>query len=121
MRFDDETTESIPPSIRAAGWSAGGIQAGGKTALVLAGGGITGAVYEIGALRAMNDMLINRTVNDFDIFVGTSAGALVGAMIANHMTPDEMMQAIADNHLQPAQARCGAGPPMTQQPQGNRK
>lgn len=70
----------------------------GKIALVLAGGGITGAVYEIGALRAMNDMLINQTVNDFDIFVGTSAGALVGSMLANRMSPDEMMQAIEDSH-----------------------
>jgi NTE family protein len=69
-----------------------------KIALVLAGGGITGAVYEIGALRAMNDMLVGHTVNDFDIFVGTSAGALVGSMLANGMSPDEMMQAIGDNH-----------------------
>ena len=28
-----------------------------KTALVLAGGGLTGAVYEIGALRAIDDLL----------------------------------------------------------------
>ncbi|HRJ40702.1 MAG: patatin-like phospholipase family protein [Caldilineaceae bacterium] len=98
MRFNDETNEYIPPSIRAPGHLSGKGPAGGKTALVLAGGGITGAVYEIGALRAMNDMLVNRTVNDFDIYVGTSAGALVGAMIANHMTPDEMMQAIGDSH-----------------------
>ncbi len=69
-----------------------------KTALVLAGGGILGAVYEIGALRAMNDMLVNHTVNDFDVYVGTSAGALVAAMLANGMTPKEMMQAISDNH-----------------------
>ena len=77
MRFNDEPIEYIPPSIRAAGKRNGsGTGAGtGKTALVLAGGGITGAVYEIGALRAMNDMLINHTVNDFDIYVGTSAGA----------------------------------------------
>ena len=29
-----------------------------KVALVLAGGGITGVVYEIGALRAINDCLL---------------------------------------------------------------
>ncbi len=69
-----------------------------KTALVLAGGGLTGAVYEIGALRAINDLLIDRTVNDFDIFVGTSAGALVGAMLANGITPEDMMQAIDGSH-----------------------
>jgi predicted acylesterase/phospholipase RssA len=70
----------------------------GKTALVLAGGGILGAVYEIGALRAVNDMLVNKSVNDFDIFVGTSAGSLVSAMLANGMSPSEMMQAIDDTH-----------------------
>ena len=37
-----------------------------KTALVLAGGGLTGAVYEIGALRAIDDLLINRSVSEFD-------------------------------------------------------
>jgi predicted acylesterase/phospholipase RssA len=55
----------------------------GKTALVLAGGGLTGAVYEIGALRAIQDLLVGRTVNDFDMYVGTSAGALVTALLAN--------------------------------------
>lgn len=63
-----------------------------KTALVLAGGGLTGAVYEIGALRAINDLLVGRTVNDFDLYVGTSAGALVAAGLANGMTPQMMLQ-----------------------------
>jgi NTE family protein len=46
----------------------------GKLALVLAGGGLLGAVYELGALRAIDDLLVDRTVNDFDLYVGTSAG-----------------------------------------------
>ncbi len=66
----------------------------GKTALVLAGGGLTGAVYEIGALRAIDDLLIDRTVNDFDIYVGTSAGALVSSFIANGMSPEQMLRVI---------------------------
>lgn len=69
-----------------------------KVALVLAGGGITGVVYEIGALRAINDMLVDLTVNDFDIFVGTSAGALVTALIANGFTPHEIMQFMDNRH-----------------------
>ncbi len=76
----------------------GRIQGQGKTALVLAGGGITGAVYEIGALRAVDEMLVDHTVNDFDIYVGTSAGSLVAAMLANGLTPDEMMQSIDNTH-----------------------
>jgi predicted acylesterase/phospholipase RssA len=70
----------------------------GKTALVLAGGGLTGAVYEIGALRAIDDLLIDRTVNDFDIYVGTSAGSLVATFIANGLSPEEMLQVIHGSH-----------------------
>jgi len=69
-----------------------------KIALVLAGGGITGSVYEIGALRAIDDMLVGLTVNDFDIFVGTSAGALVSALVANGFTPHEIMQMVDKSH-----------------------
>ena len=71
---------------------------GGKTALVLAGGGLTGAVYEIGALRAIDDLLVDRSVNDFDIYVGTSAGALVGACLANGFGPEELMQIFDASH-----------------------
>lgn len=66
----------------------------GKRALVLAGGGISGAVYEMGALRAIDDLLLNYTVNDFDIYVGTSAGSLVGACLANGITPRELMRTL---------------------------
>ena len=46
-----------------------------RTALVLGGGGFTGGVYEIGALRALDLLAVNRTVNQFDVYVGTSAGS----------------------------------------------
>ncbi|HSS04797.1 MAG TPA: patatin-like phospholipase family protein [Solirubrobacterales bacterium] len=67
-----------------------------KTALVLGGGGFTGGVYEIGALRALDLLAVNSTVNDFDVYVGTSAGSFVATMLANGVTPDEMMQVIND-------------------------
>ena len=69
-----------------------------KTALVLAGGGLTGAVYEIGALRAIDELLVDRSVTDFDIIVGTSAGALVGSMLAKGISPGEMMQTLDGTH-----------------------
>ncbi len=67
---------------------------GSKTALVLGGGGFTGGVYEIGALRALDLLSVNRTVNEFDVYVGTSAGAFVAAAVANGVTPEEMMRVI---------------------------
>src|SRR3954453_23541370 len=65
-----------------------------KTALVLGGGGFTGAVYEIGALRALDLLSVNRTVNQFDVYVGTSAGSFVAALTANGVTPEEMMRVV---------------------------
>jgi len=65
-----------------------------RTALVLGGGGFTGGVYEIGALRAIDLLSVNATVNDFDVYVGTSAGAFVASALANGVTPEEMMRVI---------------------------
>jgi NTE family protein len=65
-----------------------------KTALVLGGGGFTGGVYEIGALRAFDLLAVNRTVNEFDLYVGTSAGSFVASLLANGVTPEEMMRTL---------------------------
>jgi predicted acylesterase/phospholipase RssA len=65
-----------------------------KSALVLGGGGFTGGVYQMGALRALDLLSVNRTVNEFDVYVGTSAGAFVAAAVANGVTPEEMMRVI---------------------------
>jgi predicted acylesterase/phospholipase RssA len=67
-----------------------------KTALVLGGGGFTGGVYEIGALRALDLLTVNKSINDFDIYVGTSAGALVASFAANGITPEQMMRVVND-------------------------
>src|SRR5690348_5666875 len=65
-----------------------------RTALVLGGGGVTGGVYEIGALRALDLLAVNRTVNQFDVYVGTSAGSFVASLAANGVTPEEMMRVV---------------------------
>jgi NTE family protein len=67
-----------------------------RTALVLGGGGFTGGVYEIGALRALDLLSVNRTVNQFDVYVGTSAGSFVAAAVANGVTPEEMMRVLVE-------------------------
>jgi NTE family protein len=65
-----------------------------KVALVCAGGGITGAVYEIGCLRALEDLL-GRSLIDLDLYVGVSGGAFVTSLLANQISPREMYDAIA--------------------------
>ena len=52
-----------------------------KTALVLAGGGIMGAAYEIGCLTAFDRLFPGGfDSRRFDIYVGVSAGAVIAAM-----------------------------------------
>src|SRR6516164_3752848 len=80
----------------AAGRESGGRrrQQHSRAALVLGGGGFTGGVYEIGALRALDLLSVNKTVNQFDVYVGTSAGSLIAAAVSNGVTPEEMMRVI---------------------------
>jgi NTE family protein len=60
-----------------------------KVALVCAGGGITGAVYEIGCLRALH-ALLGRSLLDLDLYVGISGGAFVASLLAAGVSPCEM-------------------------------
>ncbi|HSB37235.1 MAG TPA: patatin-like phospholipase family protein, partial [Thermoanaerobaculia bacterium] len=55
--------------------------------MVCAGGGVTGAIYEIGALAALEERLEDVSLADFDVFVGVSAGAYISALIANGIAP----------------------------------
>jgi len=64
-----------------------------KVALVCAGGGVTGAVYEIGGLRALEDLL-DRSVLDLDLYVGVSGGAFVSSLLASGVSPAEMYDAV---------------------------
>ena len=70
----------------------------GTLSLVLAGGGITGAMYEFGALQALDHFFAGSfRINDFDLFVGTSGGAVVAALMANNIPPGEVGRAIIHN------------------------
>ncbi len=69
-----------------------------KMALVLSGGGFPGWMYEIGCLSALDEFFEDGfTVNDFDIYVGTSAGAGVAALIANQIPPRAIYDAIRED------------------------
>ncbi|MEM7052240.1 MAG: patatin-like phospholipase family protein [Acidobacteriota bacterium] len=66
-----------------------------KIGLALAGGGPEGALYEIGALRALEESLEGLDFNDLDIYVGVSAGAFVGACLANGITLRHLCRVVA--------------------------
>jgi len=68
--------------------------AGGRKALVLGGGGITGGVYEVGALLALDDFMANFSVNDFDLYAGVSAGSLIASQICAGHRPGMIMQVL---------------------------
>lgn len=86
---------------------------GGRVALVLGGGGITGAAYHLGVLTAMNAMSGRATVNDFDLYVGTSGGSVVAACLANGITPEDMILANLGHSGAPIP---GIGPEEIMQP-----
>ncbi len=71
-----------------------------KVALVCAGGGVTGAVYEIGLLRALEDLL-DRSVLELDLYVGVSGGAFVASLLANGVPPHEMYEAVTSRSRRP--------------------
>jgi NTE family protein len=70
--------------------------------LVLGGGGITGAAYEIAALMAIR-LATGWEPNDAEVVIGTSSGSFVSALIRNDalildslVLPDDDRQAVAD-------------------------
>jgi len=62
--------------------------------LALAGGGPEGAVYEIGALRALEEAIPDLDLNELHIYVGVSAGSFVAACLANGLTPSRLVRAV---------------------------
>lgn len=58
--------------------------------LAVAGGGPVGAVYELGALRALEESVEGLWLDDLDVYVGVSAGAFISASLANRITCSEL-------------------------------
>lgn len=65
-----------------------------RRALVLAGGGITGGLYEVGVCLALDTLFEDFSPCDFDLFVGSSAGAFVAALLANRVTPQQLRETL---------------------------
>jgi NTE family protein len=69
-----------------------------RRALVLGAGGHAAIGWEIGLLAGMADAGVD--VRDADVYVGTSAGSLVGVQITSGLPLEELFQRQVDPHLQ---------------------
>src|SRR6478609_2871046 len=67
-----------------------------KIALCLPGGGVTGGMYQIGALSALEDALEGLDARGFDLYVGTSSGATVAAALAGGLPVQRLYRALLD-------------------------
>lgn len=68
-----------------------------RIGLALAGGGPLGAIYEIGALCALDEAIPGLDLNALDGYVGVSAGGFVSAGLANGLTPRQLCRAFIEN------------------------
>ncbi len=62
--------------------------------LALAGGGPAGSIYEIGAIRALDEVLDGVDFNRIPVYVGVSAGAFISSCLANGLTTGQLCRAI---------------------------
>ncbi|MET0548896.1 MAG: patatin-like phospholipase family protein, partial [Xanthomonas sp.] len=61
-----------------------------KIGLAVAGGGPIGGMYELGALRALDEALDGLDLTRLDSYVGVSSGAFLAAGLANRMDTAQM-------------------------------
>lgn len=66
-----------------------------RTALVLGGGGVTGVAWEIGLLAGLADRGVD--LRGADLIVGTSAGSVVGALLATGVELEHVYAAQLDD------------------------
>ncbi len=64
-----------------------------KIGLAIAGGGPIGGMYELGALRALDEALDGLDLTRLDSYVGISSGAFLAAGLANRLDIEEMCRA----------------------------
>ena len=68
-----------------------------KIGLAVAGGGPIGGIFEIGAMRALDDAIEGLDMNALDVYVGISSGAYVAASLANRLTTTELCRIFVSN------------------------
>ena len=65
--------------------------------MALAGGGPLGAIYELGALCALDEAIDGFDLADCHAYVGVSAGGFIAAALANGMSPREQCASFIEN------------------------
>lgn len=75
-----------------------------RIALALAGGGPLGAIYEIGALCALQESLIGIDFNRLQHYVGVSAGGFIAAGLANGITPMQLFALFIEDRKRQTEA-----------------
>ena len=76
------------------------IKPGPRIGLALGGGGPLGGIYEIGALRALDEALDGLDFNNIDVYVGVNAGSFVAANLANQMTTAQLCRIFVRNEAE---------------------
>jgi len=71
-----------------------------KIGLALGGGGPLGGIYEIGALRALDESLEGLDLNNLHVYVGVSTGAFIAANLANQLTSAQMCRIFVKNEAE---------------------
>jgi NTE family protein len=71
-----------------------------RIGLALAGGGPLGAIYEIGALCALQETLTGLDLTRLHGYVGVSAGSFIAAALANGMSPRELCAIFIENEAE---------------------
>ncbi|MBP8146104.1 MAG: patatin-like phospholipase family protein [Inhella sp.] len=72
-----------------------------RIGLALAGGGPLGAIYEVGALCALEESIEGLDFTACDGYLGVSAGGIISACLANGIAPRELCAGFIENSSAP--------------------
>jgi NTE family protein len=78
-----------------------------RIGLALAGGGVIGGMYEVGAIAALEERL-NGAGRGFDVYVGCSAGSVVACLLANGIPAREIYKILDQDLPDPLNFRRNA-------------
>ena len=67
-----------------------------RIGLCLCGGGVTGAMYQVGCLAALEDRIESFQASGFDLYIGMASGAAVATALAGGLSIQRMYRALLD-------------------------